>query len=99
MFSVGDPDPDPLVRGTDPRIQIRTKMSRIPNTEVFKGPFLSALFYLGRVDRMVDPSEPHVIAVINLQCTGVSSKVQRALLQQYQYSGSGSVGSVSFWAS
>ncbi len=23
---------DPLVRGTDPRIRIRTKMSRIPNT-------------------------------------------------------------------
>ncbi len=30
-----DPDPDPLVRVTDPgiRIRIRTKMSRIPNTE------------------------------------------------------------------
>jgi hypothetical protein len=27
-----DPDLDPLVRGTDPQIQIRTKMSRIPNT-------------------------------------------------------------------
>jgi hypothetical protein len=27
-----DPDPDPLVRGEDPRIRIRTKMSRIPNT-------------------------------------------------------------------
>jgi hypothetical protein len=27
-----DPDPDPLVRGTDLRIRIRTKMSRIPNT-------------------------------------------------------------------
>ncbi len=31
-----DPDPDPLVRGTDPRIWIQilihTKMSRIPNT-------------------------------------------------------------------
>ncbi len=26
-----DPYPDPLLRGTDP-IQIRTKMSRIPNT-------------------------------------------------------------------
>ncbi len=25
-------DPDPLVRGTNPRIRIRTKMSRIPNT-------------------------------------------------------------------
>ncbi len=25
-------DPDPLVRGTDPRIRIRTKMSRIPYT-------------------------------------------------------------------
>ncbi len=27
-----DSDPDPLVRGTDPRIRIRNKMSRIPNT-------------------------------------------------------------------
>ncbi len=26
-----DPYPDPLVRGTDPEIRIRTKMSRIPN--------------------------------------------------------------------
>jgi hypothetical protein len=31
MF-LGIPDPDPLVRGTDPGIRIRTKMSRIPNT-------------------------------------------------------------------
>ncbi len=29
-----DPDPDPLVRDTDPRIRIRTKMSRIPNTPI-----------------------------------------------------------------
>jgi hypothetical protein len=27
-----EPDPDALVRGTDPRIRIRTKMSRIRNT-------------------------------------------------------------------
>jgi hypothetical protein len=27
-----EPDPDPLVRGTDWGIRIRTKMSRIPNT-------------------------------------------------------------------
>jgi hypothetical protein len=27
-------DPDALVRGTDPGIRIRTKMSRIPNTGV-----------------------------------------------------------------
>jgi hypothetical protein len=27
------PDPDPVVRGTDPRIRIRTKKSLIPNTE------------------------------------------------------------------
>ncbi len=27
-----DPDPDPFVSGTDPRIRIRTKMSRIRNT-------------------------------------------------------------------
>ncbi len=26
-------DQDPLVRGMDPRIRIRTKMSRIPNTD------------------------------------------------------------------
>ncbi len=28
----GSYDPDPLVTSTDPRIWIRTKMSRIPNT-------------------------------------------------------------------
>jgi hypothetical protein len=27
-----DPDPDPLIRGTDPGIRIRTQMSGIPNT-------------------------------------------------------------------
>jgi hypothetical protein len=27
------PDPNPSVRGTDPRIRIRTKMSRIRNTD------------------------------------------------------------------
>jgi hypothetical protein len=27
-----DPDPDPLVKGTDPGIKIPTKVSRIPNT-------------------------------------------------------------------
>ncbi len=27
-----DPDPDPLVKGTDSGIRIRTKMTRIPNT-------------------------------------------------------------------
>jgi hypothetical protein len=33
---VGSGDPDPLVRGTDPgiRIRIRTKMSRILNTNL-----------------------------------------------------------------
>ncbi len=30
-----DPDPETLVRGMGPRIRIRTKMSRIPNTVVF----------------------------------------------------------------
>ncbi len=29
-YGSGDPDPDPLVIGTDPGIRIRTKMSRIP---------------------------------------------------------------------
>jgi hypothetical protein len=29
-------DPDPLVRGTDPQIRIRTKLSRIRNTAVSK---------------------------------------------------------------
>ncbi len=33
VSSVGDPDPDPLVRGTDRGNRIRTKMSRIPNTK------------------------------------------------------------------
>jgi hypothetical protein len=28
-----EPDPDPLERGTDPGIRIRTKMSRNPNTD------------------------------------------------------------------
>ena len=28
-----DPEPDPLVKSTDPRIRIRTKMSRIRNTD------------------------------------------------------------------
>jgi hypothetical protein len=28
-----DPNPDPLVRGMEPGIRIRTKMSQIPNTE------------------------------------------------------------------
>ncbi len=33
--SESDPesDPDPLVKGMDPWIRIRTKMSRIPNTD------------------------------------------------------------------
>jgi hypothetical protein len=39
MF-LGLPDPHPLVKGTDPRIRvrirIRTKMSRIPNTDFYK---------------------------------------------------------------
>jgi hypothetical protein len=30
---VGSADPDPLVRGADPRIRIRTKMSRIPKAK------------------------------------------------------------------
>ncbi len=30
-----EPDPNPIVRGTDPRIRIRTKMSRTRNTAVF----------------------------------------------------------------
>ncbi len=34
-----DPDPDPLIRDTDLGIRIRTKMSRIPNTD-FNGKFL-----------------------------------------------------------
>jgi hypothetical protein len=32
FLGLPDPHPDLLVRGTDPRIRIRTKMSRIPNT-------------------------------------------------------------------
>ncbi len=36
MF-LGLSDPDPLVRGTDPRIRIRTKMSRLRNTAAFLG--------------------------------------------------------------
>jgi hypothetical protein len=38
MKKKSDPelDPDPLVRGTDPGIRIRTKISRIPNTTNFR---------------------------------------------------------------
>jgi hypothetical protein len=32
---VNDPDPDPSVRGTDPRIRIRNKLLRIPNTDFY----------------------------------------------------------------
>jgi hypothetical protein len=39
FWGVPDPHPDPLVRGTNPRIRIRTNMSRISNT----GPPVSAL--------------------------------------------------------
>jgi hypothetical protein len=38
---IQDPDPDPLVRGTDPRIRIHPKMSWIRNTD-FR-------LYLGRI--------------------------------------------------
>jgi hypothetical protein len=32
FLGLPDPHPDPLVRGTDPKIRVHTKMSRIPNT-------------------------------------------------------------------
>jgi hypothetical protein len=32
VLGLPEPHPDLLVRGTDPRTRIRTKMSRIPNT-------------------------------------------------------------------
>jgi hypothetical protein len=38
MMKITDPEPDPLVRGTDTRIRIRTKMSLIRNT-VGKDPY------------------------------------------------------------
>ncbi len=46
-----DPEPDPLVRGTDPRIRIRTKMSRTSTLflvyqEYFLREYVSALVYL-----------------------------------------------------
>jgi hypothetical protein len=44
-------DPDPLVRGTDPRTRIRTKMSRIPNT----GPETGARAHLG--EKELEPGE------------------------------------------
>ncbi len=37
FLGLPDPHPDQLVRGTDPRIRIRTKMSRIPNTGTVRG--------------------------------------------------------------
>jgi hypothetical protein len=33
MTKIAVADPGPLVKGTDPRIRIRTKMSRIRNTD------------------------------------------------------------------
>ncbi len=44
FWGVPDPYPDPLVRGTNPRIRIRSNMSRVPNT----GPPVSALSNLDR---------------------------------------------------
>jgi hypothetical protein len=44
-----EPDPDPLVRGKDPRILIRTKMSRINNTgthSIIVNPERSSIFKL-----------------------------------------------------
>jgi hypothetical protein len=35
-----NPDPDPLVTITDPRIRIRTKMSQIPNTNCYRQLFV-----------------------------------------------------------
>jgi hypothetical protein len=35
-IQIHDPDPDPLVRGTDPGIRIRARMSRIRNTAGFQ---------------------------------------------------------------
>ena len=48
FLGLPDPHPDPLVRGTDPRVQIRirSKMSRIPNTASIRCSFL----YLSPVD-------------------------------------------------
>jgi hypothetical protein len=43
-----EPDPDPLVRGTDPGIliRIRTKMSGIPNTDFWGWEvYVETLFY------------------------------------------------------
>jgi hypothetical protein len=40
------PDPDALVKGADPGIQIRTKMSRIPNT-ASPNNFSAYRYYIG----------------------------------------------------
>jgi len=44
FLGLQEPDPDPLVRGTDPRIRICTKMSWIPNTSFHGIFFCSARF-------------------------------------------------------
>ncbi len=49
-----DPDPDPLVRSTDPRIRIRTKMSRISNTAS----------HLVKSGRSILAEEPFLILVL-----------------------------------
>ncbi len=47
-----DPETDPLVRGTDPGIRIRTKMSRNPNTgfSIIKVSLLSNCRFIKKID-------------------------------------------------
>jgi hypothetical protein len=50
---------DPLMRGTDPEIWILTKMSRIPNTD---------LFYVGAATLCAAPGSVHQSRALCLRC-------------------------------
>jgi len=50
------PDPDPLVRGMNPLIRIRTDMSRIGSTGMYVGTSIFSMKYLHTVSKKVPHS-------------------------------------------
>jgi hypothetical protein len=62
-------DPDPVVRGTDPRIRIRTEMSRIPNS----GPKAHSLPGIGEL--IEDGLLQHGRQIIRVGSAQVSEKL------------------------
>jgi hypothetical protein len=73
FLGLSDPYPDPLVRGTDPRIRIRTKMSRIPNTA-----------FMGHFQRLILFCNPYVLLLFyySLRLSVVGGRVQRVAQHQ-----------------